>query len=277
MHTSEMVLVESKSARDTQLSGMSDDRAQEILGKVKTLMFAVVNGSQLVLTDQVADFYECPGSTVRSLLSAHRDEFESDGLQTTRGKDFKDVRRETQRTSNKVITTRAHHAITWTPRSVLRLGMLLTQSEIAKGVRTTLLNFVEYAGGMEPQLDGEDKEIAKLKLQIELAKLTKDVRLAEIHCETQKITLEREKLARGSRFITKSKKKTKPPITPEQREQLITQHLKERGNISDRQLVQKHWVTSSVEARRLLIALADKGFGKIKRLGRISVGLDTST
>jgi hypothetical protein len=47
MILSESVLIESKSARDDQLQNVSNERAEQILGKVKGLMFAC--GKELAL------------------------------------------------------------------------------------------------------------------------------------------------------------------------------------------------------------------------------------
>jgi hypothetical protein len=136
---SDSVLVESKSARDNHLARLNHDRAAEILGKVKSLYFAVWQGIGTCTTEQIAEFYEISSDTVRSVVKgkAHRDEFDSDGLRLLRGKELKDVR------SILNLTPDTPQALVWTPRAALRLGMLLRDSAIAKAVRTSLLDMVE--------------------------------------------------------------------------------------------------------------------------------------
>ncbi len=89
---SDLVLVESKSARDSQLAHLSHDSAQSILSKIKSLYFALWKGAGIATTEQLASFYEVPEVNIRQLLKSHRDEFESDGLKTLRSTTLKQVR-----------------------------------------------------------------------------------------------------------------------------------------------------------------------------------------
>ena len=50
------VLLESKSAREHQLKNVSHERSQDILNRVKSLLFALWNGVGITTTDQIADF-----------------------------------------------------------------------------------------------------------------------------------------------------------------------------------------------------------------------------
>jgi hypothetical protein len=134
---SDSVLVESKSARDNQLTSLSHDRATDILNKVKSLYFALWQGVGICTTEQVAGFYEVPADNVHQLVRSHRSELESDGLKTLRGKELKDV------PDLLSVRSKTPQLSIWTPRAVLRLGMLLRESEIAKAVRTSLLDMVE--------------------------------------------------------------------------------------------------------------------------------------
>ncbi len=154
---SDSVLVESKSARDYQLGRISPQCAQEILNKVKALFFAIWKGQGTTTTELLADFYEVPEANVRQLLKTHRAEFESDGLQTLRGKDLKQVRDLLSLTSMTV------NATTWTPRAAMRLGMLLRTSAIAKALRTSLLDAIETV------IPAQSQEIERLKLELQVA------------------------------------------------------------------------------------------------------------
>jgi hypothetical protein len=171
----ESILVESKSARDLQLAEFSHNRAIELITKVKSLYFALWQGTGIATTEQLAEFFEIESSaTLRKVLTRHQEEFESDGVKTLRGRALKDVRDILSLTS-----TQANLTI-WTPRAALRLAMLLRDSEVAKTVRTNLLDIVEKV------VPNQTQEIERLKLELELAEtqerlLTTTSALATMH------------------------------------------------------------------------------------------------
>ena len=156
----EVVLTESKSARTEQLANMSNERAEKTLNKVKSLFFAVWEGTNFATTQQMADFYEVPEASIRQALSRHSDEFEFDGVKLLKNKSLRDVR------DILSLTSKAPQATVWTPRAALRLGMLLRDSEIAKQVRTTLLDAVEhFIPAQAASLPSEPSELDKLNAE----------------------------------------------------------------------------------------------------------------
>ncbi len=155
------VLIESKTAREHQLAQIDEERATFVLNKIKSLFFAVWKGTNTTVTEQVAQFYEVPEGSLRKLLKFHRSEFESDGLKTIRGKALSDARYLWS------LPSKTSQVTVWTPRAVLRAGMLMRDSEVAKAVRTSLLNAVEKV------IPAQNQEIEKLKLELEVAKAQK--------------------------------------------------------------------------------------------------------
>ena len=160
------VLLESKSAREHQLKNLSHarvalalpDRSQDILNKVKSLLFALWNGVGITTTDQIADFYEVNVDTIHKIVKRHRNELGEDGLESLRGKALSDV------TDKLSVTSKASRLIIWTPRAALRAGMLLRDSTVASAVRTALLDVVEKV------VPAQTQEIERLQLELELAK-----------------------------------------------------------------------------------------------------------
>jgi hypothetical protein len=152
----ESILVESKSARDRELGNLSPQGASEILNKVKALYFALWQQTITAVTEQVADFYEVNEANLRKLLKNHREEFDSDGLKAIRGNALKDARNLWS------LPSKTSQVTIWTPRAVLRAGMLMRDSEVAKAVRTSLLNAVEKV------IPAQEREIERLKLELEL-------------------------------------------------------------------------------------------------------------
>ena len=161
------ILVESKSARSNQLAQINEESATEVLNKIKSLYFALWKGVNTIVTKQVAEFYEVPEGSLRKLLKCHREEFVSDGLKTIQGKALTDARYLWS------LPSKTSQVTIWTPRAVLRVGMLLRDSEVAKAVRTSLLNSVEKV------IPAQAQEIEKLKLELEVAKAQKETAYAQ--------------------------------------------------------------------------------------------------
>jgi hypothetical protein len=155
---SELILLESVSARNEKLASLTQDASLDHLNKAKSLVMAVWQGSGIATTEQMAEYYEVPVETIKTVLLRNRDELELDGLKVLKGKALKDVRFTMNLTSDKIPSLTI-----WTPRSALRLGMLLRDSAIAKQVRTLLLDLVEI-------VPKQNDRIRELELQLELTK-----------------------------------------------------------------------------------------------------------
>ena len=142
--------IENKGARDEFISRV------DVLDKVGDLI--LLPNTEYATTEQVADYYEIPKETLNSLVSDNKSELESDGfslfskskvetllnvesehLDQSRGKStvtFKD---------GKKVDIPNRGLRLFTKRSILRVGMLLTDSEVAKEIRTMLLNIYQDA------------------------------------------------------------------------------------------------------------------------------------
>lgn len=199
------VLLESKTARDGQLTQISHDAASDVLSKAKALVFALWQGTGAATTQQMAEYYEVPVDAVESVLRRNRDELESDGVNTLKGSDLKAFR---YASVNLTEASKTSQVTVWTPRAALRLGMLLRDSEVAKQVRNVLLDVVQTA---EPHdASNVQREISQL---IELAQTQ-----IEVINEQQKMLA----AALVSLSKAKSKEKKQPKWTPR-----TTSHLME--------------------------------------------------
>ncbi|WP_052085687.1 hypothetical protein [Clostridium sp. HMP27] len=122
----------------------------EVLDKVKDLL--LLPNTELMTTKMVADYYEVDKDAITKVIIRHEEELLSDGAVKIKGKQFyeqygQDV------PSVKIIQTGimidGFDKITFRgqwffpKRAVLRIGMLLRDSEVPKEVRTQLLNIVE--------------------------------------------------------------------------------------------------------------------------------------
>lgn len=129
----------------------------EVLGKVRGLL--LLPRLEMATTKQVAAFYGVHVQTISTVVNDHRDELRSDGYVSMSAGDIKkSVLRDTHKTvvENKV----GYYTITdgdtvhelsysktnlFPKRAILRVGMLLRDSDTAKEVRTQLLNIEEHA------------------------------------------------------------------------------------------------------------------------------------
>lgn len=144
----ELDFIKEKNIRDEYV-----DRI-EVLEKVKQLL--LLPDIRLATRQQIVNFYEVDESTVRKIEVRHEDEIDSDGFKVFKINDFKE---RTNCPSLKITKNRGTFEVEfsdktkhkypyngialYTPRAILRIGMLLRDSKIAKEVRTQLLNIEE--------------------------------------------------------------------------------------------------------------------------------------
>jgi len=131
-NSNELILVESKSMRDQMVSNVTDERMNEVLNKVKGLILLPDNLHTTV--KDVAYYYEVDIDAIESHIRHNKDELIEDGMKVLKGKELSAFKAECQ------IESRAGSLTIIPRRGILRLGMLLRNSLIAKSVRTYLLN-----------------------------------------------------------------------------------------------------------------------------------------
>lgn len=144
-------LVENKELREELIGRV------EVLDRVGNLL--LLDELEMATVDMVANYYEEDKSTIEMCISNHRDEVESDGYATYKGKDIEEMLSHVTKSllvtknranfkvmneSGEVILSGGGRGVALFPkRAILRIGMLLQKSEVAKEVRTQLLNVVE--------------------------------------------------------------------------------------------------------------------------------------
>ncbi|WP_257205949.1 hypothetical protein [Bacillus cereus] len=129
-----------------------------VLEKVKSLLLLPNMG--MATTQQVADFYEVDFTAINAIYQRHEDELLLDGMKTITGRHVKEelvkcglpfTKIENKPSYFVVETSEGYAKIAYRSnklfprRAILRVGMLLRDSEIAKEVRTQLLNIEEKA------------------------------------------------------------------------------------------------------------------------------------
>jgi hypothetical protein len=143
----ELQLVEQKEIREQYIERI------DILDKVKTLL--LLPDISLATIEQVASYYEVKIDAIVWHLRKNEDELKSDGYIVWKAEDFKNE----FNSELKIYTNRGNFEIEFnsgqrekfsprgvglfTRRAILRIGMLLQDSKIAKEIRTQLLNIEE--------------------------------------------------------------------------------------------------------------------------------------
>lgn len=146
--TKEIELIENHNLRMEYI-----DRVEVLdrVGKLHLLPKSIV-----ATTSMVADFYKVPQQAIYSLVHDHKGEIVSDGYRTVKSKDLVN-RMDTPSSEEGVSIERVKggyvingiHKLSYSSvgvfpkRAILRIGMLLRDSEVAKEVRTLLLNKYE--------------------------------------------------------------------------------------------------------------------------------------
>ena len=161
-------LLENKELRDGAIERI------EVLDKVKQLF--LVPELECMTVTQIAEYFNVDIDTIKKQYQRNQDEFDSDGVCVKSVSEFRSlngtqcpIQKMEQRRGNLAITFDngseiivSNRGIKCFPkRAILRMGMLLRDSEIAKEVRTQLLNTFEHS--TEEQRTAEiDEETALL-------------------------------------------------------------------------------------------------------------------
>jgi len=123
----EIILVESSTMRKQYCN----ENNTLILDKVGQLVTLPESG--WATTENVAKFYEVPTNTIKDLASRNKVELITDGYKVISINDFREA-------DSPSLKSKARSIAIFPRRAVLRIGMLLRDSSVAKLVRNYLLN-----------------------------------------------------------------------------------------------------------------------------------------
>jgi uncharacterized coiled-coil protein SlyX len=132
---SEIALLESRAMRVEHVGRV------EALDKVKAL--ALLPDNMHVSTEGVARYFEVSTAVIRQLTSRHREELTQNGMYVLRGSDLRDYQSDKMSLSSEgdgSYPQRRSSLTLFTRRAVLNVAMLLRDSDIARRVRSYLLD-----------------------------------------------------------------------------------------------------------------------------------------
>lgn len=134
----------------------------EVLDQVGRLL--LLKGTDFATQQQVADYYKTPTNTIETLTTRNMDELSLDGFKTFSNKEIKslNIQDECFKIPNRGMRL-------FTKRAILRVGMLLQDSPVAKELRTKLLDIVNDAESGQGSIETIVDEINEEKtLQVQL-------------------------------------------------------------------------------------------------------------
>ena len=223
----ELDLIEDKSTREKLLGNIS------VLEKVKDLL--LLGDSEFATTQQVADYYEVGLEAIKTLAVNNREELLNNGLKDLTGKETKEflgscliqlANFKGYFTADGIKMSNRNNLL-FSKRAILNVGMLLRDSEVAKEIRSRLLD-IEYESNNATQENGntvkenivneidEEKALIMQRVEAEMngdydtvcvvnAKLfaIKNRRIADLEAEVEDITTHSLTIIEGKQVINR--------------------------------------------------------------------------
>ena len=153
----ELVLTESRTMR-----AQTADRV-DVLDKVKAL--ALLPDGINATTEMVAAYYEVGVEAIKSLVKDNRAELVNNGYWVLRGPQFREFVGSHEDLAN-AFDSKARSAALFTRRTILNVGQLLTESDLARQVRTYLLEVEEQAAPQQRSAAVEALELAEARMRV---------------------------------------------------------------------------------------------------------------
>lgn len=136
-------------------------KREEVIGRVEVLEqvgeLLLLSNTEYATTEMVAKYYNVPMDTIGSVVKNNRDELESNGLTTVNGEQLKSIK------DLSGLKTRAKSLLLFPKRAILNVGMLLTSSDVAKELRSRLLDIIHDAEQGQGNIDAIINEISEEK------------------------------------------------------------------------------------------------------------------
>jgi len=133
----------------------------DVLDKVKAL--ALLPDGVHATTEIVASYYEVDVEAIKSVVRRNLSELEQNGLRKLTGEDLREFKRTTEGQGDP-LSARSNSLRVFTRRTILNVGQLLTESDVARRIRTYLLE-------IEAQATPEQKSEALQQLEIAEARM----------------------------------------------------------------------------------------------------------
>lgn len=127
----------------------------EVLDKVKKL--TKLGNSELCTVQMVSDYYEVSKETIQSLVKDHREELQSNGMKLYKRAEILNVLEGHLGNNIEHLEVPNRGMNLFNKRSILNVGMLLTESKVAEQVRTLLLDNHEQLNNIHKKLENGEE------------------------------------------------------------------------------------------------------------------------
>jgi hypothetical protein len=154
----ELVLTESRTMRAQTATRV------DVLDKVKAL--ALLPDGTHATTEIVANYFEVDASTIDSLAAAYREELAENGRRVLRGEELRDFVTPFGGVANLGLSPKARSLAIYSRRAILNVGQLLTKSDVARQVRTYLLEIEEQATPEQKSEALTQLEVAEARMRV---------------------------------------------------------------------------------------------------------------
>lgn len=153
----EMVYTESKTLRNEAVNTCNVD----FLDKIKAVQY--LTDDMILSVEQIANYYEVSKNSIKTIIQRNRDEFEEDGIKVLVGDELKQFKQLINADSNETssIGDRVNSFTILTKRSLLRVGLILTNCAVASKIRNYLLN-LEETSTQEQKQWAIQREVGKI-------------------------------------------------------------------------------------------------------------------
>lgn len=138
----EQALTESRSLRD---EAINNGGSFDFLEKLKAIQY--LTKDMILSIEQISNYYEVSKKSVETIISRNRDEFEEDGMRVLTGDELRDFKSLVNAPSNEgaSINGRLNSLTILSKRSLLRVGLIMTNNSMASKIRNYLLNLEEIS------------------------------------------------------------------------------------------------------------------------------------
>lgn len=161
----EAELLLDRKARDKYLAETNLKKDIQSLEKVKKLL--LLPDMDMATTKMVADFYEIPITSLNRVYISHQEELLSDGIESLKAKEVRKLKGKLMdevELDDVGLGKFVSRTNLYPRKAILRVGMLLKESPIAKQVRSQILNIEEQAAPEQREAVLDEEEQLNLRV-----------------------------------------------------------------------------------------------------------------
>ena len=209
----------------------------EVLEQVKEIL--TLGTTEFVTVEMAANYYEVDKTVVEKVIQRNKEELNMDGFRVYKSKELKEMLETVENTKNGQnvhfkIPPRGLRLIP--KRALLRIGMLLRDSEVAKEVRTRLLDIVHDA---EVKTDVVENVVEEIRTE---QKISEDMLQAILDGDSNKLSvLQTELIGLKNKRIAKLEDTVVSSVTIQESRSIINMCVRKMAAYKYNSMFGKAW------------------------------------